>query len=55
MREVTDNFLKDHPIDTYNSHWDAVEEAPFALKIKPRSQAHIDLIKRVSAEVLNAE
>lgn len=44
---------QDEPIDTYNAEWDAVEKAPFKLKITPRSEAHIELIKRVSAGVVD--
>ncbi|PVH73673.1 cytochrome P450 [Cadophora sp. DSE1049] len=45
----------DHPIDTFNTVWDVHKDAPFKAKIKPRSQAHIDLIKRVSKEALAAD
>ncbi|KIW61235.1 hypothetical protein PV05_01384 [Exophiala xenobiotica] len=45
----------DHPIDRYNTFWEKHDEAPFAVKIRPRSQAHVDLIKRESAEVLEMD
>lgn len=48
-------LLKDHPIDTLNTVWDVHLAAPFQAKIKPRSQAHIELIKRVGAEALAAD
>ncbi|ETS74023.1 hypothetical protein PFICI_13889 [Pestalotiopsis fici W106-1] len=43
------------PIDTLSSNWDSVEEQPFAVKISPRSQAHVNLIQRVGADVLHIE
>ncbi|KAF7552114.1 hypothetical protein G7Z17_g4523 [Cylindrodendrum hubeiense] len=36
----------ENPIDTLNTIWDSVEKPPFAVKIKPRSQAHAELIKQ---------
>ncbi|PMD44463.1 cytochrome P450 [Hyaloscypha variabilis F] len=45
----------DHPIDTLNTNWGAHTKAPFKVNIKPRSQAHVDLIRRVGAEALNAD
>ncbi|EXJ57750.1 uncharacterized protein A1O5_12540 [Cladophialophora psammophila CBS 110553] len=43
----------DHPIDTYNSMWDSVDRPPFKLRVKPRSQAHIELIEREGLKALN--
>ncbi|KAH9207922.1 cytochrome P450 [Leptodontidium sp. 2 PMI_412] len=43
------------PIDTFNSIWDQHESPPFAVKISPRSQAHIELIKKVGEEALRAD
>ncbi|KPM39839.1 hypothetical protein AK830_g6731 [Neonectria ditissima] len=45
----------EHPIDTLNTVWDSVDKPPFAVKIKPRSQAHIDLIKQVGLGAIHAE
>ncbi|EOD43911.1 putative cytochrome p450 protein [Neofusicoccum parvum UCRNP2] len=44
----------DHPIDTLNTNWEAHREAPFAAKIKVRSQAHAALIRREAAQALAA-
>jgi len=44
----------DHPINTFNTDWEEWAHPPFKVRIKPRSQAHVDLIKRVSVEPLNA-
>ncbi|KIV77300.1 hypothetical protein PV11_09107 [Exophiala sideris] len=41
------------PIDTYNSMWDSVDNPPFSLRMKPRSQAHIDLIQREGLAAVN--
>lgn len=46
------NYVQEHPIDTMNSDWDSVEKPPFAVKIKPRSKAHIELIKRIGVEAI---
>ncbi|KAH6972735.1 cytochrome P450 [Ilyonectria destructans] len=45
----------DHPIDTLNSNWDSVDKPPFAVKITPRSQAHVELIKKVGMGAINAD
>ncbi|KIY01267.1 uncharacterized protein Z520_02819 [Fonsecaea multimorphosa CBS 102226] len=45
----------DHPIDEYISPWDKHDGPPFHVRITPRSQVHIDLIKRESAHVLSME
>jgi len=45
----------EHPIDTPNTNWEVHKGAPFNVKIKPRSQVHVDLIKRVSVEALAAD
>ncbi|KAH9204677.1 cytochrome P450 [Leptodontidium sp. 2 PMI_412] len=44
-----------HPIDTLNSNWEAITEAPFHVRIKPRSQAHTDLIRREGLVAMNAD
>jgi hypothetical protein len=46
---------QDNPIDILNSNWGIHKEAPFKLKIAPRSQAHIELINRIGTEALAAD
>jgi hypothetical protein len=55
LKNACFNTFQDHPIDTLNTNWDVHDETPFKVKITPRSQAHIDLIKRVSVEALAAD
>jgi hypothetical protein len=51
----THSARQDHPIDILNSNWEIHKEAPFKLKIAPRSQAHIELINRIGTEALAAD
>ncbi|KAL1615265.1 hypothetical protein SLS56_011889 [Neofusicoccum ribis] len=44
----------EHPIDTLNTNWEVHREAPFAVKIKVRSQAHAALIEQEAAQALAA-
>ena len=47
--------IKEYPIETLDTVWDGHVNAPFKAKIKPRSQAHVELIQRVSQEALAAD
>ncbi|KAF2796704.1 cytochrome P450 [Melanomma pulvis-pyrius CBS 109.77] len=45
----------DQPINTFNTNWEEWKHPPFKVIIKPRSQAHVELVERVSVESLNTD